>query len=364
MPYGYYANKFVLSIDIEKLSKSGIKPEELYCYFPEYILHPISLTYGIIKYCLFKIIQLILRFGIRVFLLPRRGKVGKLDSAEVEAVYNREAKTYNRKHHWTTFGMDISWRRKMAFFAVEIVRKRKEPIYILDLCTGTGLTIKEIVKLLSLWKRQADIIGLDYNSQMLAIAEDSVLGNENINIRFVRGDVTNMVSGGQEYPGFTYFPPSSFDIITQMCGIGGVAEPLKVFEQVLRLLKKGGQFFMVDMHKPVPEILGEWPLLGVFCKMPVLEAVTYEQTTIPLALKRLWGWRDTTALFYLLPLVMYQDGEEYYGFEIVSRRYESLRWWFGLPVMPVGEIIVKKVKIDKEIFSKRRVILDACTIEN
>ncbi|MEK7117946.1 MAG: class I SAM-dependent methyltransferase, partial [Patescibacteria group bacterium] len=170
--------------------------------------------------------------------------------------------------------------------------------------------------------------------------------------KFVRGDAMSLAES---------FELHSIDIVTQIFGIGGIPEPLRVFEGVLQILKPNGQFLLIDMHKPIPEQPGEWPFFLRWCRFPVLEMVTFEETTIPLVLNRLWGWRDTTLCFYLLPLATYRDSDgRYWGFEVKSFEQESQRWWFSLPLMPIARIVVEKTGIAEETARKREAILKSC----
>lgn len=356
----FVVNKPIIIIDEEKLQKNRISFEELRKYLPRYIFSPIPLHYGWLKKVWFWIVQLFLRTLVKVFLRPRK-IAGILNQAEIDKVYTKEAGTYNRKHHLTTRGMDLVWRRMMGWFVVVVGRNKPERLRILDICTGTGLVIKEIISILKEWGISAEFIGLDYNVDMLARAEKSIGAISNV--RFVRGDAMDLVNHNRVESSMATFVPNSIDIVTQMFGIGGIPEPLKVFDGVLRILKPGGQLFMIDMHKPIPEQPGEWPFLLKWCRFPVLEMVTYEQSTIPLVLNRLWGWRDPTMSFYLLLLVTYQDKDSrYWGFRVQLFEQESQRWWFALPLMPVAKIIIEKVEIDAKTAGIRKTILEACTL--
>jgi hypothetical protein len=45
--------------------------------------------------------------------------------------------------------------------------------------------------------------------------------------------------------------------------------------------------------------------------------------------------------------VTYYDDDlhQSFGFEIVYRDVRTLSWWLGLPVMPIGEWVVRKVAL-------------------
>ncbi len=356
----FVVNKPIITVDQENLEKGGISSRELGKYLPRYILNPTPLYYGWIKRVWFSVVQWFLSALVKIFLRPRQTLVGNLDTSEVDGVYTSEAAVYNRKHHLATRGMDLIWRRMAGWFVTTIARNGTDHLKILDLCTGTGLVIKEMISVLAEWNMDTDeITGLDYNAEMLSRAKNSISVNDKV--RFARGDAMNLVKNGQSENRMTTFAPNSIDAITQILGIGGIPEPLKVFDGVLRILKPGVQFFMIDMHKPIPEQPGEWTFLLRWCHFPTFEMVVYEQTTIPLVLRRLWGWRDATASFYLLPLVTYQDSEgRYWSFKVQNFEQESQRWWFALPLMPIGKIVVGKVEISEKVAKTRKTILEAC----
>lgn len=350
--------KATLSVNPSQLSAVGITPKKFSMYFPSYLRQATTLECGRIKYLWLMFIQLLVKLSIVVFLRPRKGQVGNLQIDEVEKVYNREAATYDWKHHLTTHGMDTTWRRLASWCAATFGRKNGS-VAVLDLCTGTGLTIKEMSPLLHHWGIDARIIGLDYNARMLGVANSRRFDRDGVAVSFVRGDAMKLASNGTtSSTEMAQFEPNQFDVVTQMFGIGGISDPVAVFGGVLQIMKPGGQFFLMDMHQPIADQPGEWPLLLKWFRFPQLEAMTYNKTTMPVALNRLWGWRDTTLDFYLLPLITWQDANgDKWGFEIISFEVESQRWWLGLPIMPVGKIIVEKVKISDEQFIERRKVL-------
>jgi ubiquinone/menaquinone biosynthesis C-methylase UbiE len=346
----FSANKPVVAVDFNKLRQDGVTEKELKKYFPEYILNPTTLYYRWLKRIVLLMLRWFLTIMVKLFLSPRPLS-GSLDQSEIDEVYTREARTYNRKHHLTTYGMDLVWRRAAGWFVSLVGRNKQSLIKILDICTGTGLTVKELCDILQEWNIDADVVGLDYNERMLAVAKDSAV-SESGRASFVQGDATDLLRS---------FSENSFDAATQVFGIGGIPEPLKVFNGVLQILKPGGQFLMIDMHKPIPKHPGEWPLFLKWCRFPVMEMVVYEDSTLPIVLNRLWGWRDTTLCFYLLPLITYQDDDgRHWGLEVKYFEQESQRWWFSLPLMPTAKIVVEKVEISEDVAKKRETILGAC----
>lgn len=322
-------------------------------HFPNYLFDEYGFYGNLITWKFLRLTQALMRAYMWLALRPRQNKIGKLDLKEVEGVYNREAETYDLKHHHTTRGQDTVWRRFAAHCAIAMANKNRGHVRVLDLCTGTGLTIVEISRVFESWSVSADIIGFDYNAEMLARAQKRKYPPK-ITVDFVRGDAKRL----EEVSGIR-----NIDLITQVFGIGGIDNPLLVFGGVIKTLKPYGQFLLIDMHRPIPSLPGEWPLFFKWLSLPLFEAMTYEETTIPLALNRLWGWRDTTLDFYLLPLVTCQEKNgKCFGWRVLNRSVVSERWWFGLPIMPTATILVEKVEISKHESAKRKRILESAIV--
>lgn len=299
--------------------------------------------------------QWLLRGLIYVILRPRKGDVGALHQAEVDSIYYREAASYDVKHHLTTHGMDTQWRRMAGWCVATYARERKKYLHVLDLCTGTGLSVAEILRVMDEWNIQGMLTGVDYNTSMLAYARRLKYTSGSASYAFLRADATKLTSGPI---GFATFEKETQDVVTQVFGIGGIEYPTHVFEEVLKVLVPGGRYVLVDMHRPISSQPGEMFTPFGWMKSPRLEAITYAETTIPLALKRLWGWRDTTWDFYQLPYVTWEDGTgACWGFRVIHFVVESERWWFGLPVMPTGKIVVEKMRITLAERDAREVML-------
>lgn len=357
--------KPLISIDKESLYAKGISDEDVRRFIPGYISSATLLEVNVAGRLFLGTAHFLISSLIDLFLRPRKGTVGSLEREEVDAVYSREARTYNQKHHLTTRGQDTVWRRQAGYFVLNYaLNNKKGGTRVLDLCTGTGLTIKEIMNVMRLCDEQACLTGLDYNLEMLAIAKQTIEGGKKVSVDFVRGDATNMVSLPDTGHDFVKFEPYSFDAITQVFGIGGVRDPLKVFAEVLQLLKENGCFFLIDVHRPISSLPGEWPFLGRWLKSPLFEISIYQEVSIPLALNRLWAWRDATALFYLIRLITVIDPRSgrYYGFKVICFEYEPQRWWFSLPIMPVARIMLEKTEITKREAETRQQILLACSL--
>lgn len=351
-------NAPVIRVDWDKLPE-GVSREDVGRYLPQYITNPIPLRCGFLKYWWLTIVQTFLIALVKIFLRPRKGKVGTLDQEEVNRVYAREAASYNLKHHLTTRGMDTVWRRLAGWCVVSFAKKcgRSSPV-VLDLCTGTGLAIKEIADTLWGWGgMSARITGLDYSDEMLLVAKLRRVDYRESEVKFVRGDATRLVGGSDT--DCAKFKPGTVDVVTQVFGIGGISNSLAVFRGVIEVLSPGGRYLMVDMHQPIADQPCEWPFFWRWLRFPIFEYLAYNYHTMPVVLNRLWGWKDPTLDFYFLPLTTWRDDAsgKYWGFEVVFLEMESQRWWLGLPLMPIAKIIVEKVEISKTEAEKRSGIL-------
>jgi ubiquinone/menaquinone biosynthesis C-methylase UbiE len=169
---------------------------------------------------------------------------------------------------------------------------------------------------------------------MISVAQTRTFPATDPPPRFAQGDATRL-----------HIDSSSTDVVTQVFGIGGIPQPDPVFTEALRILRPGGEYYLVDMHRPIPNLPGEVPFGIHWLRLPLFEAATYTRTTMPLALARLWGWRDTTMDFYRAPLAIHREGTEWFGFETQWFKHEAERWWFGLPVMPTARLLLRKVKL-------------------
>ncbi|MEK7531854.1 MAG: methyltransferase domain-containing protein [Patescibacteria group bacterium] len=329
----------------------GLKTEEARRALPRFLYNRTIIKAGYFKIFCLKKVQILLQAYIYVMLRPRRGKVGTLDGNEVDVVYRREAETYDRKHHLTTSLTDTSWRRAAGWALVALARELGKNPQVLDLCTGTGLTIKEMGNILKENGLDACFIGLDYTEAMLEMARKQSYRNE-FKVSFVQGDATKLT-----------FEENSFDFVSQVFGIGGIPltreDSAQVFVETLKVLNIGGRFYLHDMHRPIPSQPGEYPLLvfgGV--PMPLLEIYTYLKSTVPLVLNRLWGWRDPTINYYLAEFTTYRAEKtgKYWGFRVLSEGFKAESWWFDFPVMPTKWTLSEKVEISKEECQRRNSI--------
>ena len=283
--------------------------------------------------------------GIKLFFRPS-------GIEDVRKLYSVEAKNYDSRHHLTTAYNDTKLRKETAHMLKEYAGKF--PIdynfRVLDIATGTGLTLEEINKTMA----KMDLFGIDFTEAMLDKGRKRMLKeNNHLELSLKKGDATNFIDREEGYAkdGFYKFKPNSIDCITNIFGIGGINNSNRCFEEQLKVLKEGGISIMIDMHAPSLEEKDIHMPLGLPISPSFIQQA-WEKITKPIVLKNLWGWNDPTENFYNMPLAVCFDEQKnkYFGFDLIKREVENMKWWLGLPLMPVAKEVVKKVEISKSEF--------------
>ncbi len=140
-----------------------------------------------------------------------------------------------------TWGMDRRWRRQAA---VECLVSQPEKV--LDLCCGTGDLALEIARRA---RHKVAVTGIDYSQPMLAIAARKAASlAEGRDVSFIYGDVTGLP-----------FPDEYFDA----AGISFAFRNLtyknpsarKHLEEVVRVLKPGGRYVIVESSQPKSRLI-------------------------------------------------------------------------------------------------------------
>jgi len=155
---------------------------------------------------------------------------GASKKQQVEQMFDNISGEYDGLNRVISLGSDVKWRKKV----IRMVCERK-PQAVLDIATGTGDLALQIGKQLP----EAHVIGLDLSEGMLDVARKKAVQRELPGIQFVKGDSENLP-----------FPDSQFDAITVSFGIRNF-EHLEVgLEEILRVLKPGGIFVILETSVP------------------------------------------------------------------------------------------------------------------
>ena len=149
---------------------------------------------------------------------------------QVEKMFNNISKEYDILNRVISFGIDISWRKKI----VKIL-KSKNPSMILDVATGTGDLAIELVK-----TNAKKIIGLDISKGMLDVGIDKIKHkNLNNTIEMVIGDSENLK-----------YEDNFFDAVTVSFGVRNFESLDLGLREIFRVLKPNGSLVILETSNP------------------------------------------------------------------------------------------------------------------
>ena len=129
------------------------------------------------------------------------------------------ARTYDRLNRLMTLGLDRCWRKR----ALRGVQGN-----VLDVACGTGDMAVSLVE------RGCTVTGIDLSEEMLAIARQKA------------PMVTFMIADAEHLP----FPDASFDAVTCAFGVRNFVHLEQGLNEMLRVLKPGGQLVILELATP------------------------------------------------------------------------------------------------------------------
>ncbi len=179
---------------------------------------------------------------------------GEQRAEKVKQLFTIVARRYDLINDLQSFGLHRYWKRRVLQLA------RPQPgDMALDVCCGTGDLA------LGLARRGVQTIGLDFNEEMLRVAESKAQKAEmGKAIQFVHGDAEAV-----------HFPDNFFDIVTVGYGLRNLRSWETGLREMQRVAKPGGRLVVLEFGKPANHLWRSLyfgylrlfvPLLGrVFC---------------------------------------------------------------------------------------------------
>jgi len=162
-------------------------------------------------------------------ITPYKDK-NKTKKEQVAEMFDTISGNYDGLNRVISFGIDIKWRKKV----VDIISKTN-PRKILDVATGTGDLAINLVS-----TGATEIIGLDISSGMLKI------GRKKIATRKLDSIISMVQGDGEGLP----YEDNYFDAITVAFGVRNFEHLEKGLSEILRVLKPGGAFVVLETSIP------------------------------------------------------------------------------------------------------------------
>lgn len=171
-------------------------------------------------------------------------------AAQVEAMFDNIAPTYDTLNHRLSWDIDRGWRRK----AIEQLRPYR-PQAVLDIATGTG----DFAILAAQMLEPSRLVGADISEGMMDVGREKVqrLGLQDI-ISFEKEDCLDLS-----------YADETFDAVTAAFGIRNFADLDCGLSEMCRVLRKDGHLSIVELTTPV-----RFPMKQLFS--------VYSHTVLPL----------------------------------------------------------------------------------
>lgn len=219
-------------------------------------------------------------------------------------MFARIAGRYDLLNRVLSAGIDQSWRRRVVRRAVELVGpcagKR-----VLDACCGTGdLSF-------AFRKEGAEVLGVDFTREMLHFAQEKG-GEEDPDLIFAHGDALALPVGD-----------ASFDVSTVAFGIRNVADRVRGFRELARVVRPGGVVLVLEFTRPPGAIFGKAYEVYFTRVLPVVgKAFSRDDAA--------YRYLPDTVMQWPSPEVLRQEMEDVglvsCGFEYFTRGIACLHW--------------------------------------
>ncbi len=172
----------------------------------------------------------------------------RLDRADMSSVWKdggneRFGMRLDLVQHLLQQRQEPQWVRcKQRSLEVLALDQSTSPVVVLELGCGLGMDVLDMAQQLSRSKHGGKVIGVDFNTQMINYARQSLaetttpLQASNVTIEFIQADLTDL----------TMFADSSVDVIRSDITMQHVVNLDKALHEVARLLKPGGRFISLE----------------------------------------------------------------------------------------------------------------------
>lgn len=170
-------------------------------------------------------------------------------------LFNDISPRYDLLNQLLSFGLHRGWRKKIAD---ELPRRNN--LHILDLATGTADVLLSIFKSSNRVERA---IGIDLADKMMDIGRAKIAtANLSPKIILQHGDAMDIP-----------FPDHSFDAVSISFGIRNTSDPLKVLDEMFRVLKPGGKGIVLEFSIPDNSVIRFLHLTYLRWAVPIIGGI-------------------------------------------------------------------------------------------
>lgn len=171
----------------------------------------------------------------------------------VHSTFSTIAPRYDRMNRLMTFNLDRRWRKKTA--TLSMVPKGGKA---LDVCCGTGELSQALAEQVS---SQGQVIGLDFNADMLAIARAKQLqGRLAPTIEFMQGNAMALP-----------FADNQFDTATIGFALRNVPDFRGALREMVRVVRPGGTIVSLETGTPSMPVMKFFHGFYVDAVMPLID---------------------------------------------------------------------------------------------
>ena len=156
---------------------------------------------------------------------------GLTNTERVRSIFANIAPGYDAFNAISSFGIDRLWRRTVVRICA-----LKPDSRVLDLAAGTG----DLSLALARRGRPAAVLGTDFSPEMLEVAKQKALAYEGPT------DLSFQVEDAQALS----LPDDAFDVVTVAFGVRNFPDRAANFREVLRVLKPGGRYVVLEFSRP------------------------------------------------------------------------------------------------------------------
>ncbi len=163
----------------------------------------------------------------------------KSNPESIKELFNNIAVNYEKGNAVLSFQTYRLWNQSL----IRHVLQRHPPQDYLDLCAGTG---DIALPYLRSRPNPCHAVLLDFSSEMLNIARQKAESSafDHHRLQFIEADAESIP-----------LRPNSIDAVTVAYGIRNIQNPLRCFEETLRVMRPGGTFGILELTKPQNPIL-------------------------------------------------------------------------------------------------------------